>query len=357
MEARRLTCTGVRQAEWETYEIPETPGPHELIVEAACSLVSVGTEMAVYGGTHIGYTIPNPPEWLKFPTTLGYALAGTVRAVGSQVEGWAAGDRVLASVPHGDRAVCDVRRQVLRRLPEGVSMEEGALARMGGISMVSVRQAGIALGETVVVLGLGLIGQFAAQLSRVSGARPVIGADLIADRVQVAAASGIQAVNPSQVDLKALVAEATDGRMAEVVIEATGNPAVVETALELAAEGGRVVLLGSLRGKVEIDAYSTVHRLGISLIGAHDRLSAHAPTLRDPWTRERNLDLVLSLFADGSLRSEGLIGRRIRPAEVLETYARIVERPGDVLGVVIEWGGNQQISKSANRQISQSAVG
>ncbi len=112
-------------------------------------------------------------------------------------------------------------------------------------------------------------------------------------------------------------------------------------ALDLAAEGGRVVLLGSPRGKIEMDAYSTVHRKGISLIGAHDRLSAHPYTVRDPWTRQRNLDLILTLFADGSLKGDRLISHRIQPDDIRETYEMLIERPEDFLGVLIEWDKNQ----------------
>jgi 2-desacetyl-2-hydroxyethyl bacteriochlorophyllide A dehydrogenase len=339
MQARRLICTATRQLEWEPYEIPDPPGPHDVIVRAACSLVSAGTEIAVYSGSHIGFTLPNPPEWLRFPIGMGYALAGTVHAVGREVKDRAVGERVLAHARHGDWAVCDARRDIVRPLPPGVSMAQGALARLGGISLVGVRQAGVALGETVVVLGLGLIGQLAAQLSRLAGARPVIGVDPIPGRVKVAAAGGVHAVSPDETDVAQRVAHATGGRMAEVVIEATGNPRALGQALELAAEGGRVVLLGSPRGTVEIDAYTAVHRRGISLIGAHDRLSAHPYTPHDPWTRERNLDLVLRLFADGSLHSEGLISHRIPPDDIPATYDRLIERPGDFLGVLIEWEG------------------
>jgi 2-desacetyl-2-hydroxyethyl bacteriochlorophyllide A dehydrogenase len=337
MQARRLFCTAARQVQWEAFEIPETPGAHDVIVKSACSLISAGTEIAVYSGSHIGFTLPDPPHWLKFPVSMGYALTGAVQATGSAVKEWAVGDRVLVHAPHGDWAVCDVRRTDIRRLPTGVSMAQGALARLGAISLVGVRQGRVALGETVAVLGLGLIGQFAAQLSHLAGARPVIGVDLIPKRVRTAAAHGIHALNPGEVDVAHVVREATDGRMAEVVVEATGNPDVLPLALELAAEGGRVVLLGSLRGKVEIDAYSFVHRKGISLIGAHDRLSAHPYTFHDPWTRERNLDLVLSLLADGSLKSDGLISHRIRPDDIQQTYERLIERPSDYLGVLVEW--------------------
>jgi threonine dehydrogenase-like Zn-dependent dehydrogenase len=69
-----------------------------------------------------------------------------------------------------------------------------------------------------------------------------------------------------------------------------------------------------------------------------DVLSAHPPTLRDAWTRERNLDLVLRLFAEGALTSEGLVSHRIRPGDVAGTYEALVARPSDFLGVVIDWG-------------------
>ncbi|MCD6291279.1 MAG: zinc-binding dehydrogenase [Anaerolineae bacterium] len=336
MEGRRLVCKAIRQVEWELYELPEAPGPHEILIKAACSLISAGTEIAVYSGSHIGYTLPNAP-FPKLPLTMGYALAGMVHAVGREVAGWEVGDRVLAHVPHGDWALCDVRTTLIRRLPNRISMAQGALARLGSISLGGVRQARITLGDTVVVLGLGLIGQLAARLSRLSGGRPVIGVDLIPRRVQIAAASGIHGIDASTVSVRDAVSELTNDRMADVVVEATGNPKAMSIALGLATEGGRVISLGSPRGKAEIDVYSTIHRRGIVLLGAHERLFEHPYTLRDPWTRERNLDLVLELLADGSLESDGLISHRIRPEEIQETYEALINHPAEFLGVLIEW--------------------
>jgi len=338
MRARRLVCKAIRQLEWETFEIAETPGPHEVVVKAARSLISVGTELAMYRGAHSGFSQPIPPQ---FPIDMGYALAGTVQAVGRAVTEWATGDRVVAYASHGDWAVCDARTTRMWRLPPAVTMEQGALAVLGGISAVGVRQGQVALGATVAVLGLGLIGQFAAQLSRLAGARPVVGVDLFPHRVRVAGASGIRALNPDESDVGQTVHDLTGGRMAEVVIEATGNPQVIPQALDLAGDGGRVVLLGSPRGTVEIDPYRTVHHKGVALIGAHARVSGHPYTLRDPWTRERNLDLVLRLFADGSLLSEGLISHRVQPDDMGETYEMLMAHPEDFLGVLIEWDENQ----------------
>ena len=334
MRARRLVCNAIRQIEWESFEIPEVPAPHEVVVKAACSLISAGTELAMYSGSHIGFSGPDPPQ---FPIEMGYALAGTVQAVGREVTEWAKGDRVVVYAPHGDWALCDARTTKMWRLPPDVTLEQGALAVLGGVSAVGVRQGTVTLGETVVVLGLGLVGQFAAQLSRLSGARPVFGVDLLPNRVRVAGASGICALNPDESDVEERVNDATGGQMADVVIEATGNPHVVQQALDLAGEGGRVVLLGSPRGTAEIDLYRAVHHKGVSLIGAHARVSGHPYTTRDPWTRERNLALVLRLFADGSLQSAGLISHRIQPEDVGETYETLVERPNSFLGVLIEW--------------------
>ena len=334
MQARRLVCKAVRRIEWETFEIAAQPAPHEVVVKSVCSLISAGTEIAMYSGSHIGFSQPNPP---RFPVELGYALAGVVQAVGRAVTEWAPGDRVVVYAAHGDWAVCDARTTKMWRLPPEVTPEQGALAVLGGVSAVGVRQGQVALGETVVVLGLGLIGQFAAQLARVAGARPVIGIDLFPNRVEIAQAGGICALNPNESDVAQTVNAVTAGRMAEVVIEATGNPTVIPQALELAGDGGRVVLLGSPRGTVEIDPYSAVHHKGVSLIGAHARVSGHASTVRDPWTRERNLELVLHLFADGSLSSEGLISHRVQPDDVGEVYEMLVERPREFLGVLIEW--------------------
>ena len=334
MRARRLLCTAIGRIEWETFEIAESPAPHEVVVKTACSLISAGTELAMYSGSHSGFSRPDPPQ---FPIDMGYALAGAVQAVGREVTEWAEGDRVVVYAPHGDWALCDVRTTKMWRLPPDVTLEQGALAVLGGVSAVGVRQGNVSLGETVVVLGLGLVGQFAAQLSRLSGARPVFGVDLLPNRVRIAGASGICALNPDESDIDKTVNDATGGQMAEVVIEATGNPGVVPQALDLAGDSGRVVLLGSPRGAAEIDLYRAVHHKGVSLIGAHARVSGHPYTNRDPWTRERNLDLVLRLFADGSLQSEGLISHRVQPDDVGETYEMLVARPGDFLGVLIEW--------------------
>ena len=337
MKAKRLICPAFHQLEWQSFDIPQDPGPREVVIRSACSLISVGTEIAVYNGSHIAYSIPDA-VWPRLPVEMGYCLAGTVEVVGSQVQELVPGDRVMARATHGDWAVCNLDTTIVRVVPDGLSMQDATLASMSAISLLGVRQAQIALGEVVVVIGLGLVGQMATQLSRLSGAYPLVGLDLIPSRLQLAVASAHHTFNPGQENVIQVLKELTRGRMAEVVIEATGSPKVVQFALDLASEGGRVVLLGSQRGKIEIDAYSTIHRKGISLIGANERLASPSYSFRDPWTRQRNLDLVLRLLANGSLNSDHLISHYIAPGEVQTMYEMLSERPNDFMGVVIDWG-------------------
>lgn len=337
MKTRKIACTGLKQAELTEVELQDKLEAYQIRVKAECSLISAGTETAIYTQTHIAYTKPELPDWLKPPVYLGYAMAGIVEDTGAEVTGVKKGDRVICAANHGDIGIVDVREAMVRKLPDNVTMEQGTLSRLASISMMSVRQPRVTLGETAVVIGLGLIGHLAAQLNLLAGARPAIGFDLIKERIDVANQNGITAFSSADVDAAEKVTELTDGAMAQVVIEATGNPKVIPMALSLAAREGRVALLGSPRGKTEIDAYGTVHNQGIALIGAHEELSPVCPTYKDPWSQERNVDTVLKLFDDGSLKSDGLISNRIKPEEAPEIYKNLAERPNDFMGVLIDW--------------------
>lgn len=334
MTARRLLFPQVGRVTWEDFDLPPHPGPHSVVAKALCSLISVGTELALYTGAHIGFTLPDPP-FPMMPQRPGYALVGRVIAVGREVKEIRPGQRVLMEAPHGTAGI--VRRGTVVPLPDDLSDAEGALLRMADIALTAVRVAPLQLGETVAVYGMGLVGQLAAQLFRLNGARPVIGIDRIASRLKVAQASGIVALNADEVDVQAEVAKLTDGRGPDVVVEVTGNPAVVPLSLDLVGKGGRVVLLGSTRGRIELDVYSHIHRKGVQVIGAHESVQNLdlVPSVR--WAKARNLQLLAKLFAAGELRSEGLITHSISPSDALSIYDALAERPQDYLGVLIDW--------------------
>jgi threonine dehydrogenase-like Zn-dependent dehydrogenase len=139
------------------------------------------------------------------------------------------------------------------------------------------------------------------------------------------------------VDVPAEVTHLTGGHGPDVVVEATGSPAVVPLALNLVTKGGRVVLLGSTRGQAEIDVYSHIHRKGVRVIGAHESVQNLDLVPGVCWTKARNLKLLADLFVQGQLRSQGLISHTIRPADLPAMYEALAERPQDYLGVLVDW--------------------
>lgn len=336
MTARRLLFPQVGEVTWEAFDLPNRPEPHTVIAEAICSLISVGTELALYTGTHIGFTMPDPP-FPMMPQRPGYALVGRVTAVGDQVGGIHPGQQVLMEAPHGTAAAVDVRQISVVALPDELDSAAGSLVRLAGIALTAVRVAPLQLGDPVVVYGMGLVGQLAAQLFRLNGGHPVIGVERLASRLEIAQASGILALNPDATDVTAEVSRLTGGWGPMVVIEATGSPAVVPLCFDLVAKGGQVVLLGSTRGLVETDVYSQIHRKGVQVIGAHETVQ-DLDLVPGRWSKVRNLELLADLFAASQLSSQGLISHIIPPSQALSVYEKLAENPQDYLGVLIDWG-------------------
>src|SRR5439155_14039658 len=133
-------------------------------------------------------------------------------------------------------------------------------------------------------------------------------------------------------DTAAVYRDRAFGRSPEIVIEATGTPSVVPDALRVAGEMARVVLLGSPRGRVEIDPYTDIHRKGVSVIGAHMRVAPSVATHYNPFTAQRNREVALSLIADGSLRTDGLVSHHIRPEEAAATDSSLASRGSSIPG-------------------------
>lgn len=158
--------------------------------------MSPGTELAIFTGSHIGFTLPQPPFPLM-PHRPGYALVGEVQALGSAVQGLRAGQRVLMEAGHGTFALADTRTHAVVPVPDAVPSTQAPLARMAGIAFTALRLAPPALGDRVVVLGLGLVGLLAGQLYRLAGARPVVGVDRLASRLHLAEHLGLLPVDAS----------------------------------------------------------------------------------------------------------------------------------------------------------------
>lgn len=333
MQARRVVMAGMNTVEVQDVDVP-APGPREMLLEADCCLISAGTELATLRGAVAAGPRPGTAR------SLGYSFAGRVAATGAGVTEWQTGQRIAGHTSHSSAVVVPADRHFVA-VPDDVTPEQASFVSLLAIALNAIRLAHIQIGEPVAILGQGLVGQLATQFARINGARPVVAVDALDTRLAIAQACGAtHRINFRQVDdLSAAVRAATGGDGPRVVIEATGLPQPVNTALKIAGHGARVVLLGSTRGLVEQwDPYTDVHRKAITIIGAHSP-SSHPPvgTFWNPWTTTVNMRVALDLIRDGSLNVDRLISHRYPAGEAPRAFAGLRDTPHDHLGVVLDW--------------------
>jgi 2-desacetyl-2-hydroxyethyl bacteriochlorophyllide A dehydrogenase len=334
MNSYQVVFAGPRQVELREVRL-EPPGPGQALLRTRCTLISTGTELTALTGD-----FPPNSAWaryVRYPWTAGYSHVGEVEAMGEGVEGVAVGDLLTSHAPHGERAVVSVARA--ERVPAGVRCEEAAFLPLAQITLNGVRQGEVSFAESVVVLGAGLIGQLTARFCRLAGARPVLVVDQSQQRLAYAEGTGCELVHAvDEAAVSAAVETATRGRKADVVFEASGNPALLPLALRLARRRGRVVILGSPRGPASLDLHDEVHTLGLRIIGAHNSTHPPVETPDSPWTLHRHAELFFDLLLAHDLDAAALITHRYPGREAPEAFGMLLEDRTRAMGVVLEWG-------------------
>lgn len=341
MRARQAVIREPFQVEVRTVELP-APQPNQILVETEVSAVSAGTELAVYTGTHQWLKDPNLPDW-KFPFRSGYSAAGIVVAVGSEVEGWNPGDRVSYPGNHASAELLTLghERGRLWKLPAGLTADRAALACIARYGLGAAIRAGLTLGRSAAVLGLGVIGQFALRCLMAAGSNPVIGIDAVKMRRDAALAAGADhVIDPGAGDIRQQLNSALGCRGAEIVADATGVPDAVPVAMSLACDGGQVVVVGSPRGKAkDVNFYDDLHRRYIEVTGAHGNMlfePAHT-RLAGAWDINKAQHWLLAALASGRLNLAGLVRHTIAPEELGSAYEGLLKYKDEYLGVVVRW--------------------
>lgn len=332
-ENETVVFTGPESVVLEDRPVPE-PAPDEVLVETTRSLISTGTELTVFSGDY-----PEDSNWDQYgsyPFDAGYSNVGEVVAVGDDVESLAAGDRVATRAPHRQYAAVAAGDCV--PVPDSVPAEEAAFFALAGIAMNGLRRGGVDWGETVAVYGLGLVGQLASRFCHVAGARPVVGFDIAPDRVEyLPERPSLVGADPETDDPQAVVRDAANERLADVVFEATGLPDVLPTEFEVLREQGTFVVLSSPRGTTEFDFHDLCNGPSYDIVGAHELSHAPVATPRDPWTHERHYELFFDLLDDGSVDIGDLVSHRVPHDDAPETYERLLADRSEAMGVVFEW--------------------
>jgi len=312
------------------------PGPGQILVRNTRTQVSAGTEMNFF--RH------HPIDGPLTSGELGYMGVGRVAAVGAGITEYAPGDRVITSSTHGshwlvtpnDPAATPMRRYI-DHLPDHVSDDEAGFVVLGDIALHGIRRAQLQIDEPVVVLGCGMIGQLTIQLARIAGAWPIIALDLLDDRLDTATTSGAtHVINAGDSDAVARVFQLTDGRGAGAVFHCAPVPQVLQTAMEMAAERGKVLLVGSPPGTATIGLQVELLRRELSIIGTYE-IGIDEPHGYWPWSRRRNRRVCLRLLATGQLSFDHLV-THVRPAAEAEAMFRAMhDGTTPWMGVVFDW--------------------
>lgn len=312
------------------------PRENEVTVALSYSAVSAGTEKANYIGLRNGTNISEDSEPI-FPRTVGYSASGTVTETGAGVTDISVGDRVVVYWGKHRKNIT-VRRENVIRIPDGISDEEAAFSLISTFPLAAIRKTKLEIGESALVMGLGILGIFAVMELRAAGAYPVIAADPIPERREFALKMGADfAFDPTGSDFVSRVLNASDGG-ANVCIEVTGLGQGLIQALDCMRPMGRVALLGCTRSsRFEIDYYGKVHGRGISLIGAHTMARPKRESSPSLWTDADDLNAVLNLIQGKRLNFKDMLSEIHSPEDAQKVYMRLANEKNFPIGVLFDW--------------------
>ena len=216
MKTHCVCFTAKEKAEYLEEKINSVLDGKSVLVKTQFDLVSAGTELANYHG------LPNTAGGAGYPVYPGYSASGIVMAVGREVSRFKEGDHVLC-VGGGHRSWILGNEENLFPVPDDIPLEIAATAYVASFSLLGVRKLNLQLGESVMIAGLGLLGQFAAQFARIAGATPVVACDFSPERRELALQLGADyAFDPREKDFVEKVREVTDGEGPNGVVEVTG---------------------------------------------------------------------------------------------------------------------------------------
>lgn len=388
----KAVTQNLKTGQMEVEEIPPpTLRPEGMLVRVRRSLISLGTERAVMelaASGMLGKARARPDlvrkvinkarqeglfstfkvvrNLLDAPIPLGYSCAGEVLAAGEQAGGFHPGDRVAcAGLNYANHAEIDyVPRNLAVRVPEGVSYDDACFVTVGAIALQGVRLAQLTLGDKVIVMGLGLVGQIVAQIARCAGAT-VIATDV--DDAKVALARKLGAHHAvAQSELARVTGQMCAGIGADAVLvcAATASSEPLQQAAALSRLKGRIVVVGDVGMHLERRA---LFEKEIDLVVSR----SYGPGRYDPayeargidyplpyvrWTEQRNMESFVELLARGGVQVAPLVTHRFAIGEAAAAY-RIVtgEVREQAIAMLLEYDGAAPLPARVDLPISKHA--
>ena len=324
----------------------------QVLIQTHRSLVSLGTEkmLVEFGKGNLISKARQQPEKVKQvldkiktegllptleavfnkldePLPLGYCNAGEVIGIGEGVTEFSIGDRVASNGAHAE--VVSVPKNLVAKIPDNVSYEEAAFTVIGSIGLQGIRLANPTIGETVVVVGLGLIGLITAELLIANGCN-VIGFDFDDQKVRLASNKGVNAFNASTTDVVKTVVSLTSGIGSDAIIitASTKSNEVISQAAQMSRKKGRIVLVGVIGLDIQrADFFKKELSFQVSCSygpGRYDedyeQRGMDYPIGYVRWTEKRNFETILNTISKKQINVQDLITERVSLHNYLQIY-------------------------------------
>jgi 2-desacetyl-2-hydroxyethyl bacteriochlorophyllide A dehydrogenase len=315
-------------------EILTPPEAGEVLCAAEKSLISIGTESYCLRGVFDPGT--NWAAWVNYPFRPGYSMAARVVAVGQGVTGLQEGDRVAGWIEHQQFFKASPRQ--LHPIPAGISAEEATWSVLACTTQLGVRRAQLQLGETVGVIGLGMLGQLVTQYLAVAGARKIIAIDPVQSRLDTAKAHG--ATHTLALDVAVArpeIEKISGGRMLDVVFDITGHPPVLAPAIQLLRRLGRVVLLGDTPTPTQQHLGPGVVSNSIAILGIHATARPDEASDFNQWSAPEMVALFFDYLLQGRMRVSDLVTHRYSPLDAPQVYDTLRRDRSAAIGVIFDW--------------------
>jgi predicted dehydrogenase len=280
---------------------------------------------------------------LEQPVALGYSNAGVVVEVGPGVTGFKPGDRVVSNGAHAE--LVRVPANLCARIPDGVDDEAACFAVIGAVGLQGVRLVQPTLGESIVVIGLGLVGLLTVQILQADGCG-VLGVDIDREKLSVAREFGIKTCNANEADPINAAMQFTEGRGADAVIIAasTASSDPIAQAAKMCRKRGRIVLVGVAGLQLNrTDFYQKELTFQVSCAygpgrydSAYEERGQDYPLGFVRWTVQRNFEAVLSLIAAGRITTAPLVSRKLNFQDAVSAYD-LLTQSSSTIGIVLSY--------------------
>lgn len=344
---------------------------HSVLVSVHYSFISSGTEAATIANATRNTLFSNVPQKIKAVLqalgrhgvegtkslakgrlkgtlqALGYSCSGRVIATGKKVTQFRAGDFVAcagAEFAHHADVVC-VPENLVVGLPDEKYLKHASITTLGAVALQGIRRANLQLGETVCVIGLGLLGQLTAQLAKAAGCK-VIGIDVLEHRLKLAKELGTDyTFLATDESLQATVEFLTHHKGVDctLITASSKSDSVVQQAMELTRKKGKVILVGDVGLKLErapfykkeIDFLISCSYGPGRYDSGYELEGKDYPYAYVRWTEKRNMQAIVSFIEKGLLNIEPLISQEYAIDDVVKAYEQLKNR--DALGVILRY--------------------